>query len=125
MINDNNAIGEKNACIDLMADIVFITQRTSPETCDIAARTIARQALNFVKTFPEKIKNIPGFQDSIRDLCECLLLLRKEISGTGEEILIKRDALDILLMISGALIYPKIEMDNVPFESAFDTAQYA
>jgi len=125
MINEKNAIDENSACIDLMTDIVYITQRTSIETCDIAARTIARQALNFVKIFPEKIKNIQGFQNSIRDLCECLLLLREEISGTGEEILIKRDALDILLMISGALIYPKIEMDNVHEETEFGTAQFA
>ena len=118
-------INEKNACTDLMSEIVYISQRTSPETCDIAARTIARRALNFVKTFPEKIKNVQGFQDSIRDLCECLLLLRKEISGTGEEILVKRDALDILLMISAALIYPQIEMDNVYEETASDTVQYA
>ena len=118
-------INEKNACVDLMTDIVYITQRTSTKTCEIAARTIARQALNFVKTFPEKIKNIQGFQDSIRDLCECLLQLRHEISGTGEEILIKRDALDILLMISGALIYPKIETDNEYEESEFATVQFA
>lgn len=125
MINEKNAIDENNACSNLMTDIVYMAQRTSPETCDVAARTIARQALYFVKIFPDKIKNIQGFQNSIRDLCECLLLLRKEISGTGEEILIKRDALDILLMISGALIYPKIEMDNEFDEAAFGTTQYA
>ncbi len=125
MINEEYAVDENTACIDLMADFVFVTQRTSPETCDIAARTIARQAINFLKTFPEKIENIQGFQNSIRDLCECLLMLREEISGTGEEILIKRDALDILLMISGVLIYPKIETENISTETTINTAQYA
>ncbi|MCP4182631.1 MAG: hypothetical protein GY761_04850 [Hyphomicrobiales bacterium] len=125
MINEEYALGKNNACIDLMADFVFVTQRTSSKTCDIAARTIARQALNFVKRFPEKIKNIQEFQNSIRDLCECLLMLREEIPGTGEEILIKRDALDILLLISGVIIYPKIETENTPTKTTTKIAQYA
>ena len=118
-------INENSACTDLMTDIVFIAQRSNTETCDIAARTIARQALNFVKIFPQKVKNVQTFQDLIRDLCECLLQLKNEVSGTGEEILIKRDALDILLLISGALIYPKIETDNDYDEEEFAPAQLA
>ena len=118
-------INEDNASVDLMADIVHIAQRTSPETCDIAARTIARQALNFVKSFPESINNVQDFQYFTRELCECLLSLKKETSGTGEEIMIKRNALDILLMISAALVFPNIDVDDVPVETTPDTAQYA
>jgi len=118
-------VDEHNASVYLMSDIVHIAQRASPDTCFIAARTIARQALKFLKTYPEKIRNIQRFQNTSRELCECLLTLRVEIAGTGEEILIKRDALDLLLLISAELIYPVICVESPHVDQEIDNLQYA
>lgn len=118
-------IDEDSVSINLMSNIVYIAQRANTNTCDVAARTIVRQAIQFVNRYPEKIKNLGKFKSTIRDLCECLLTLHTEVSGTGEEILIKRNALDLLLLISGELVYPKIDMDIADDEPEFGIKQYA
>ena len=118
-------INNKNASSDFMSDIVYLAQGASAETCNISARIIARQTLKFLEIYPEKVKNIQLFQESTRELCECLLMMREEINGTGEEILIKRDALDLLLAMSRELVYPQNEVETAPGESSTDLTRYA
>ncbi len=118
-------IYDKNASPNLMSDIVFMVQRASAETCGVAARTIARQTLRFLEIYPDNVKNTQLVQETVRDLCECLLSLREEITGTGEEILIKRDALDLLLVMSRELVYPQKKTKKVPGEPSTDLTRYA
>ncbi len=118
-------IYDKNASSNLMTDIVFIVQRASAETCGVAARTIARQTLRFLKIYPDNVKNTQLVQETVHDLCKCLLSLREEITGTGEEILIKREALDLLLVMSRELVYPQEKAEKVPAEPSTNLTRFA
>ncbi len=118
-------INNKNASSDFMTNVVYLAQGASADTCGIAARIIARQTLKFLEIYPENIKNTRLFQETTRELCECLRMMREEISGTSEEILIKRDALDLLLVMSRELIFPQNKVETAPDETPADLTRYA
>ena len=54
-----------------------------------------------------------------------LLMLREDLRGTGEEILIKRDALDLLLVMSKELVYPQTDIESSNHQLPVDRAQFA
>lgn len=87
----------------LISDLVFLTQRASAETCDIAARTIERQTQYYLSKYPGEIVNAYAFQLASEKLCECIRSLQEIAPGTGNEILTKRKALDFLLTLSNEL----------------------
>ncbi len=93
----------------LIADVVYLTQRASSQTCSIAARTIERQTSRFLAKYPEEIKNAYAFELTSHKLCECLQSLEHVASGTGNEILVKRQALDLLLALSNEVEYMQEE----------------
>ncbi len=118
-------INNKNASSEFITNMVYLAQGASADTSNVAARIIARQSAKFLEIYPDNVKNARLFRESARELCECLLTLHEEICGTGEEILIKRDALDLLLVMSRELVYPQVEIDKTPDETFTDLARYA
>ena len=100
-------IADTNAGSRLISDIVYLTQRASGETCEITARTIERQTTRFLEKNPEEIKNLEAFNLTSTKLCQCILSLQNVTPGTGQEILAKRNALDLLLALSNELVYSR------------------
>ena len=99
-------VEEKDAGTRLISDIVYLTQRASANTCEITARTIERQTARHLKKHLGEIKNASGFEMTSAKLCKCILSLIDIVPGTGQEILTKRQALDLLLALSNEIEYP-------------------
>jgi len=106
-------VANKDTGTKLISDIVFFTQRASANTCDVAARTIERMALRHLKFYPGDIKNASAYQDIADKLCQSVQELAHVAIGTGEEILAKRRALDLLLALSNEIEYlPNYNIDE-------------
>lgn len=99
-------IADKNTGVGLISDVLFQTQHANPSTCEIAARTISRQTSYFAEEYPGLIKNTYLYETNCANLCECVQSLKAVVSGSGEEIVIKRRALGILLMLSNQIAEP-------------------
>ena len=106
-------VANKDAGTKLISDIVFYTQRASANTCDVAARTIERMATRHLKFYPGDIKNASVYQDITNQLCHNVQELSHVATGTCEEILSKRHALDLLLALSNELEHlPNYSIDE-------------
>ncbi len=98
----------------MIADVIFLTQRASGETSQVVIRTIMRQTSRFLEKNPGEVKNAKAFQLSCSKLCDCISNLQYIEHGSGEEIIIKRTALDHLLALSNEIEYgsPKFQTLN-------------
>ena len=106
-------VANKDAGTKLISDIVFYTQRASANTCDVAARSIERMASRRLKFYPGDIKNVSVYQDIANQLCHSVQEMAHVATGTCEEILSKRRALDLLLALSNELEHlPNYNIDE-------------
>ncbi len=96
---------DKDAGTKLISDIVFLTQRANDDTCGVVARTVERLTSRYLDYHPSDIKNAKAYQAASSNLCECIRSLRHIATGTGEEIIAKRRALDMLLALSNEIKY--------------------
>ncbi len=94
---------ENNIGVRLVSDIIYLTQRASAQTSEIAVRTIERQTTRFLSKHPGEVKNASAYTLAVNKLCECIMSLKSVTLGTGSEIKAKREALDILLALSNEI----------------------